>query len=355
MLPAQEDAYQPTMPALPAPGRKRRGRPRAPLRDPTPCPLPFDEVATQLVSLLPREWMAAKDRARQLADRDPTLTPRARRVLGFLAGHINRSRGFDWHSAAAIAADLCMTVRTVERSFAELTECGYILRRHETHKGSKSSRRWATTLPAMLAANDPTENAVKDPTKKAEGPDELMQQGPDQNVGRILKENLEKEHSPLAPRRRRGTGEVSLLDEVTRAKPHCSRAFDELLRPLLSRLPLNAPDPSAALGSLAELAEAHSDDVLAEALRLLTKPGGERCRHFDVRPTNIEAALARAQNIVDCRRTIEQGPLLWRGTRSHAEALRLVEAHDPPWAEVLRHEEFVRRSALRRYGVPQLP
>ncbi len=157
------------------------------------------------------------------------------------------------------------------------------------------------------------------------------------------------------PPRGRGVRAHSLLDEVFRAKPHCGRAFEKLFVPLLTRVPLKAPNPEHSLGMLAEFAERQSDDVLHEALRLLGTPGLKTYREHDVRPPNIETAIAEARKLVSGREAREQGPLLFRGTRAYEDALAKVAAMSPGWAEALRGKDFIKRSDLKSYGVEQVP
>jgi hypothetical protein len=162
-------------------------------------------------------------------------------------------------------------------------------------------------------------------------------------------------HSPHSPRKRRGARErVDLLDEVRSAHVHCGRAFEKLLVPLLSRVPLNAPNPEHALATLAELAERQTDEVLDEALKQLATPGLMTYREFDVRPTNIETAIAAGKSIVASRAVVKNGPLIFRNSAEFDAAIAKVAERDPSWAATLRTNEFLRRSALKAYGIQQV-
>jgi hypothetical protein len=138
---------------------------------------------------------------RSWADREKGFAPATSKVLGYLLGHINRDKGYDWHSAATIARELAMTTRTVERSFKELVDAGWASREHFIVGGSQASKRWRTTLPKLVAAggepmaqNDdegPDRKIAKDPTgnsENGEGPDKKGNEGPDENVGQIREE-----------------------------------------------------------------------------------------------------------------------------------------------------------------------
>ncbi len=161
--------------------------------------------------------------------------------------------------------------------------------------------------------------------------------------------------SPPPPRRGRGVREDRLLDDVRKLKPTCGRAFEKLLAPLLTRLPLKAPKPVDALADLADRAEAHSDEVLSLALSMLVTPGSEAYREFDVRPTNIDNALEAAVKEVENRKLRDNGPLLWRGTQAFDAAIAKVNAVEPNWAWELSQRQFIRRSDLKPYGVEQVP
>jgi len=173
--------------------------------------------------------------------------------------------------------------------------------------------------------------------------------GPNPSLDPSLKD------SPPPPRRRRGVREDGLLDEVRKSKRHCGRAFEKLLAPLLTRLPLKAPKPTQALEALADLAEAQQDDVLDEALSLLTTPGTKNYREFDVRVPNIEGAIDAANKIITNRKMRDHGPLLWRGSAAFNEAIAKVQAVHPEFAWELSQRDMVKRSELKAYGVEQQP
>ncbi len=161
-------------------------------------------------------------------------------------------------------------------------------------------------------------------------------------------------YSPLSPRPRGEQCDV-WIDEVRQDKPGCGRALDKLFAPLLAKLPFKATNPRHRLSVLAEFAEAQSDEVLAEALRLLLMPGRKGSPTTDVRQRHIEKAIADARALIDSRGLAERGPLLFPGTAPHAEALAKVAAVDPTWAAELRGQPYIKRSTLRAYGVEQAP
>jgi hypothetical protein len=166
------------------PRKRLPGRPTKPRLVPRRCQDSFDVVAAGVVGIVAQKgiWAAAKERVRQWADRDRAICSAAPKVLGYQLQHINRKRGFDWHSERTIAQALGISTRTVERAYRDLSLGGYILREPVVESGSKASKRWRTTLPALVAAGheirserddegpdrktpkDPTLNARKDPT-----------------------------------------------------------------------------------------------------------------------------------------------------------------------------------------------
>lgn len=160
--------------------------------------------------------------------------------------------------------------------------------------------------------------------------------------------------SPPTPRGR-GVRAHSLLDEVFKARPHCGRAFEKLFVPLLTRLPLRAPNPEHALAVLAEYAEKQSDEVLDEALKLLTTPDLDMYREHFVRVSDVETAIADARKWARARAEGRNGPLLWRGTPEFEAAIAKVAASHPEYAESIRFNTYVKRIDLKTYGVEQVP
>jgi hypothetical protein len=144
---------RPAAEVIPLTPRKRtRGRPKKPRLAETPCQDSFLVVAAAVAGLAERAsvWAAAKEQVRHHVDRVAGLSPNSLRVMGFYLEHLSRAKGFDWHSAAAIADDLCISVSSVERANRELTMVGCILRATITCGGSRSSKRWRTTIPSLL-------------------------------------------------------------------------------------------------------------------------------------------------------------------------------------------------------------
>jgi hypothetical protein len=185
----------------------KRGRPPKPALPHRPCEDPFKTVAADVRALAQREggaWAAAKEQARNWADRVPGFSPATPKVLGYLLSHINLEKGFDWHSAESIAQDLGLTVRTIERAYGELRTVGAISRCLREEAGvddpdawtrhPKASKPWVTTLPILVAAGKgllgPDKKFTKDPTRKSTTR-QKMQEGPDENVGLIRKEEYE--------------------------------------------------------------------------------------------------------------------------------------------------------------------
>lgn len=146
-----------------------------------------------------------------------------------------------------------------------------------------------------------------------------------------------------------------LIEDVRQDKPNCGRALDKLFVPLLAKLPFKAADAHHRLCVLAEFAEAQTDEVLDEALRLLLMPNRKGGPTTDVRQRHVEKAIADARAMLAQRVASQSGPLLFPGTGAHAAALAKVEAVDPAWAAELRSQPFIKRSVLRGYGVEQVP
>ena len=191
---------------------KRRGRPRKPPAVDQRCKEDFGTVAMALAGIARQKtlWGAGRERARRWADRDRRLRPVSIKVLGFLLEHVNRNAGFDWHSAATIAADLGVTTRAVENAFSELTMAGYLLREPVTTNGrAKATRPWRTTIPALVRAAQevrgeheakararlgqatiapgPAQRMPVDPNKNAGGPEQERRNEPEHLFGQTLK------------------------------------------------------------------------------------------------------------------------------------------------------------------------
>jgi hypothetical protein len=192
-----------------------------------PCVHDFDLVATAIVGLARQKtlWNAAKERLCRWGYCSRSLRPASLRVLSFLVEHINKSKGFDWHSRDTIAATLGVTGRAVEYAFEELGEAGIILRQVQAIGGTKASRPWRTTLPALIEAArevtgereeralarlgrtrlisavvdgaDKPEGAErkrgKDPNNKDEGAEQQRREGPECLFGQTFKEEPRKE------------------------------------------------------------------------------------------------------------------------------------------------------------------
>lgn len=161
---------------------------------------------------------------------------------------------------------------------------------------------------------------------------------------------------PPTPRNKRGARErADLIAEVRSAKPHCARAVDKLLAPVLTAVWLDAPNPVFAAGTLAEFAENQTDAVLAEALQLLNEPG-KHYRRSSAKPSDISDAIRTARTVVETRAAIhKRGPLLWRGTPEFEAAIAKVAETQPAWAESLRYNDYVKRTDLKAFGIEQVP
>jgi hypothetical protein len=258
-----------------APRKPRRGRPRKTILPATPCTDRFDVVAAAVVGIASkrREWAAAKERVRSRADRRREFSPATPKVLGYLLEKINRERGYDWHAAATIAADLGLSVRTVERAFSELRDAGTILREHVMVEGSRASKRWRTTLPWLVDASrdleservartgeTPAKKTGKDPTDKEGGPDKKIPGGPAKFVGQTQKEN---------PHAREGACEGGLGEQEPSQNP---RAFVRAMAEAITDGDANDPHFAAfwrlrwAHGRGVPAAAAFSDETLMETL-----------------------------------------------------------------------------------------
>ena len=133
---------------------KQRGRPRKPAFAERPCTDSFETVAAAVVGIASERkiWAAAKLRARSLVDKDIHLRPADGRVFQFLLEHVNPKKGCDWHGINAIAHDVGVRERTVQKAFERLGARGHILRTHEVVDVQYASRVWSTTLPTLVAA-----------------------------------------------------------------------------------------------------------------------------------------------------------------------------------------------------------
>jgi hypothetical protein len=146
------------------------------------------------------------------------------------------------------------------------------------------------------------------------------------------------------------------LQEARSAKPACGRAFEKLLAPLFgARVKCEAPNPAYAIALLADFAEQQSDDVLSEALLLLSTPG-THFRQFNAKPADVEEAVRAARRLVETREAVNKpGPLLWKGTQAFDAAIAKVAEINPSYADSLRCNSVVKRSELQAYGVVQVP
>lgn len=124
--------------------RRRRGRPPKPSLAARPCTDSFETVAAAVVGVAQgKSWVASKERVRHWTDRERGFSPSALKALGYLLEHINRGKGFDWHAAETIAAELGLGVRTVERAFSELTRAGAILPDQRNRDGQQGQQALA--------------------------------------------------------------------------------------------------------------------------------------------------------------------------------------------------------------------
>ena len=124
------------------PNKRPRGRPRKPPLVDRRCTDAFETIAVAVVGLAGQKmlWNALKERVRDKADRDNTLSPASRRVLGFLISRMNRNFGYDWHTGERIAAELGISLGSVNRAFGELARAGYIVRKWIAAPGSHASK-----------------------------------------------------------------------------------------------------------------------------------------------------------------------------------------------------------------------
>ena len=281
------------------------------------------------------------------------------RVLAFL-GRKNANYGWWLLNQGSWSSRLRMSRQTLSTSVSELVCWQYLEQR--SRPGGECWYRVGDFDPGAKAEEGGLSPAGDNQGCRPEATGLSAQ--PDTGVGSIeqpcilgTRATLDQETrrpSPSIPRRGRGMREDLLLDEVRSAKPHCARAFEKLLTPLLTRLPLNAPKPSDALGALAELAQQETDEVLNRALLALITPGDPAYREYDVRPTNVENAIAAAAKNVRNLLARDRGPLLWRGTQAFEDAIAKVRAVQPGWAWDLSQRPNVKRSELKAFGVEQV-
>ena len=133
---------------------KQRGRPRRTVFVERRCTDSFETVAAAVVGIASERkvWAAAKLRARSLVDKDMHVRPADGRVFQFLLEHVNPKKGCDWHGIKAIAHDVGVDERTVQKAFERLGARGHILRTDEVVDVQYASRIWSTTLPTLVAA-----------------------------------------------------------------------------------------------------------------------------------------------------------------------------------------------------------
>jgi hypothetical protein len=231
------------------PRKRPRGRPRRPTAVDRTDERDFDEVAAAVAALANGKtiWNAAKERVRNRADRDGTLRPASRAVLGFVLEHLNRQQGHDWHTNKTIAADRGLSERAIEIAWKELIRSGYIIRRRMMVTGTLGNRRCQTTISMLLTAGAElmregeararAKLGATRPFGASAGPEQKSQQGPELIIGQTLdKENLEKNlcADALSPNQKAG-GQivVDYAGAIPRLRP--LPQFDTSL-PMLDRL-----------------------------------------------------------------------------------------------------------------------
>ena len=133
---------------------RRRGRPRCPELVEQRCTDDFETVAAALVSIASEKrcWAIAKVRARSMIDKEACLKPADGRVFQFLLEHVNPKKGCDWHGVDAIARDVGVNPRTVQKAFERLAARGHIMRTYRIVDVQYASKVWSTTLPSLVAA-----------------------------------------------------------------------------------------------------------------------------------------------------------------------------------------------------------
>ena len=165
-----------------------------------------------------------------------------------------------------------------------------------------------------------------------------------------LDPSLGPETPPQVPRRRGTREKFDLISEVTARRPECQRAIDALLRPVLARIKFDAPEPVFALSRIAEWGEKQSDEVLAEALRMLTEPGKHYRRH-SAKPADIEDAVRDARSLVKERAAAQArvSEVFVTGTPEFADMIAKVEKFNPTEAGWLRSRNCVKRKEVAKY------
>jgi hypothetical protein len=270
-------------------------------------------------------WNRAKERVRRWVDRNHTLRPISSKVVGFLLEHLNRERGYDWHTAGAIAEDLGVRVSAIEKAFGQLGKVGIILRDVETVKGrGRATRRWRTTIPMLVRAaeeiasehggkdHEPTQKSAMDPPKKSNGPTQEIKwtrpEKPDEPTQEMavepIEEPIEESLPPLPPKRakraRRARGrdkansvlDVDQLLAALRKEPDWSDVTSLLIEPILRQRKFLAPDPAYTLTELAKWAADLPAGVLKAA----------RFKVLETRHSAVEG-----EHIVAAVRAVEEG------------------------------------------------
>jgi DNA-binding transcriptional ArsR family regulator len=159
--------------------------------------------------------------------------------------------------------------------------------------------------------------------------------------------------SPPTPKGGRERGD-DLVREVRAAKPECARAVDKLLAPLFATIRLEAPNPAFAAATLAEFAQGFDDEILGEALRLLTTPG-THYRRWSAKVADVSDAIRAGRTVVETRRSLAKpGRLIMRGTPDFDAAIAKVAEQHPEYADSLRSSDYLTRSMLKTYGVEQV-
>ena len=146
-----------------APQKRRRGRPNKPdvRKQPelqTPSTADFDHTCMAIAGIDKKVWVGAQKQVLRKASRDTRVPGYAHKVLMHQVYAIDRThaylkkRGKNWHGQACIAKEAGVAPRSVRAARDILQLCGYMLRRYLIKPGSHASKRWETTLPALVDA-----------------------------------------------------------------------------------------------------------------------------------------------------------------------------------------------------------
>lgn len=160
--------------------------------------------------------------------------------------------------------------------------------------------------------------------------------------------------SPPPPRKRGARERDDLIEQLRSSRPDCGRALEKLLAPLLALVRLDAPNPEFAAATLADFAEKQTDDVLAEAYRLLTEPG-KHYRRYSAKPADITDAIRTARTVVKARESLhKRSPIIFRTSPDFEAAIAKVAEQNPAYAASLRGCDYLRRADLKSYGIEQV-